>query len=85
MASKRKRSKGGKKPMLFGPWNYKILSLGFFLIIVGFVAMYLENEVNGFISLYVSPIIIMAGYLSVIVAIMKHDDSESSAFAQGSG
>lgn len=71
--------------MLFGTWNYKILSLGFFLIIVGFVAMYLENEVHGFISLYISPIVIMAGYLSVIVAIMKHDDSGSSASAQSSG
>lgn len=85
MASKHNRYEAGKKPMLFGPWNYKVLALGFFLIVVGFVAMYLENEVHGFISLYISPIVIMAGYLSVIVAIMKHDDTESSASSQSSG
>lgn len=61
--------------MLFGPWNYKVLSVGLLLVVVGFTAMYLENEVNGFISLFISPILIMTGYLSVIVAIMKHDNS----------
>jgi len=34
--------------------------------------------VEGFISLYVSPIVIMAGYLAVIIAILKHDNSSSS-------
>lgn len=59
--------------MLFNSWNYKVLSLGLLLVIVGFTAMYIENEVEGFISLFVSPIMIMAGYITVIFAIMKHD------------
>ncbi|WP_265765557.1 DUF3098 domain-containing protein [Fodinibius salsisoli] len=65
--------------MIFSPWNYKILAVGLLLVIVGFTAMYLENEVEGIISLYVSPIVIMTGYITVIVAILKHDHSSSAA------
>lgn len=68
--------------MIFGPWNYKVLSLGLILVIVGFSAMYIENKVDGFISLYISPIVIMAGYVTVILAILKHDNSSSPASGQ---
>lgn len=65
--------------MLFSAWNYKTLVIGFLMVVVGFTAMYIENEINGVISLYISPIVIMAGYITVIFAIMKHtknnDDS----------
>lgn len=61
--------------MLFSSWNYKVLSLGLLLVIIGFTAMYLENEVNGFISLFISPIVVMAGYVTVIFAIMKQDNT----------
>lgn len=82
MGSKR-RGKGSKrKPMIFDAWNYKVLALGLFLVIAGFSAMYIENEVEGIISLYISPIVIMAGYVTVIVAILKHDHSSSAASGQ---
>lgn len=64
--------------MIFEAWNYKILALGLVLIAAGFSAMYIENEVSGFISLYISPIVIMSGYASIIVAILKHDQSSST-------
>jgi hypothetical protein len=32
--------------------------------------MRLENEVDGFVSLYVAPILILGGYLGVIAAIL---------------
>lgn len=70
--SKRQRKKESK-PMLFSPLNYKIMGLGALLIIVGFTAMRLENEVHGIISLYISPVVIMAGYITVIYAILKRD------------
>ena len=73
MGKKQKKYKSDKSQMLFNAWNYKILSLGLFLVLIGFIAMYIENEVEGFISLFVSPIVIMAGYITVIFAIMKHD------------
>lgn len=68
--------------MIFDAWNYKVLALGLFLIIAGFSAMYIENEVEGIISLYISPIVIMAGYVTVIVAILKHDHNSSVASGQ---
>lgn len=67
--------------MLFTPLNYKLIGVGVLLIIVGFTAMSIENEVYGLISLYVSPIVILAGYIIVIYAILKKDhkiDSHST-------
>lgn len=64
--------------MIFSSWNYKVFALGILMVIAGFVAMYLENEVQGFISLYVSPIVIMGGYVTVIVAILKHGNNSSA-------
>ncbi len=68
--------------MIFDSWNYKVMALGLFLVIAGFSAMYIENEVNGFISLYISPIVIMAGYITVVIAILKHDRDTSAASGQ---
>jgi hypothetical protein len=79
MAAKNRNHRGNRNPMIFSPWNYKVLAVGLLLVVVGFTAMYLENEVEGFISLYLSPIVIMGGYITVIVAILKHDHSSSSA------
>lgn len=76
MAAKKKskgRSGTGKKPMLFSGLNYKLMGLGVIFVITGFTAMYLENEVRGFISLYISPILILGGYITIIFAILKRD------------
>ena len=64
--------------MLFGSSNYKLLLIAFVMIIAGFVAMYLENEVEGVISLFVSPIIIVAGYALVVYAILKSNNNQES-------
>jgi hypothetical protein len=56
--SKRKR----RKALVFEKRNYMLLLAGLLLIVVGFVAMYLEGEFLGFISLSVSPLMILAGY-----------------------
>lgn len=75
MPVKKHKGKGGKekKEMLFTALNYRILGFGVLLVFVGFTAMYLENEVRGFVSLFISPVVIMAGYITVIVAILKRD------------
>lgn len=78
MAQEDKRRSTKQSSMIFGPFNYKLLSLGLFLVIAGFTAMYLENEVSGFISLYISPIVIMAGYITVIFAIMTRTSSTNT-------
>lgn len=82
MADQHKGNPNDNKSMLFGAWNYKMFSLGFLLVVAGFLAMYLENEVEGFISLFISPIVIMAGYITVIFAIMKHDHSGASTSSE---
>ena len=70
-----KRNKKPHKPMAFQPLNYKILGAGVLLIVIGFTIMRLENEVYGFISLYLSPVVIMAGYIVVAVSILKRPAS----------
>ena len=61
------------KPMLFTGMNYKLMGIGLLLVIIGFGAMRIENEVYGFISLYFSPIVILAGYAVVGYSILKRD------------
>lgn len=79
MTAKKRKGKGRNEnnQMLFTPLNYKILGIGVLLVVLGFTAMYLENEVRGFVSLYISPIVIMAGYLTVIVAILKREQKST--------
>lgn len=71
--SAKKRKKDEKKPMLFTPLNYKLMGVGLVFLVIGFTAMRLENEVHGFVSLYISPVIIIAGYATVLYAILKRD------------
>lgn len=61
------------QPMFFSAFNYRLIGIAILLIVSGFTAMLVENEVDGVISLYISPIVIMAGFIVVIFAIMKHD------------
>lgn len=56
--------------MVFTRRNYVLLLLGILVITVGYVLMRMENEVEGFISLYVSPLLILGGYLEIIYAIL---------------
>lgn len=74
MAVNRRKNQKNQKPMAFSALNYKILGLGVLLIVIGFTAMRLENEVHGIISLYISPVVIMSGYITVIYAILKRED-----------
>jgi len=56
--------------LVFEKRNYVLLLAGLFLIVVGFTAMYLDGQFEGFISLTVSPLLILAGYGIVGYAIM---------------
>lgn len=68
--------------MLFNESTYKRLGAALLLVLVGFTAMYLENEVKGIISLYISPLLILAGYALVVHAILVNkgqDEKQSNA------
>ena len=56
--------------MVFTRQNYLLLVGGLFLIVFGYAIMRMENEVDGFISLYVAPLLILGGYLEIIYAIL---------------
>jgi hypothetical protein len=70
---KKPRNKMENKPLLFTAWNYKLMGIGVIFILFGFTIMRIENEVYGFISLYISPVIILSGYIVVIFSILKKD------------
>lgn len=65
--------------LVFERRNYLFLLLGVLLIVAGFVAMYLEGAFLGFISLNVSPIVILVGYAVMIYAILWRPDDEPEA------
>lgn len=48
-------------------------------IVVGYALMRIENEVDGIISLYLAPLLILAGYLEVIFAILWREKTPESA------
>ncbi|NNF03868.1 MAG: DUF3098 domain-containing protein [Rhodothermales bacterium] len=60
--------------MVFTGRNYALLVIGLALIVVGYVIMRVENQVDGFISLYVAPLLILGGYLEIMYAIMWRPD-----------
>jgi hypothetical protein len=66
-------------PLIFEKQNYLLLLASVLLIVVGFVAMYLDGQFLGFISLNVSPIVIVAGYAGVIYAILWRPDDKQQA------
>jgi len=73
--SRRARKRG---VMVFTRKNYVLLLSGLGMIVVGYIIMRMENEVDGFISLYIAPIILLAGYLEIIYAIMWRPDEANS-------
>lgn len=76
----KKHQGNASQKMLFDQTNYILLLIGIGLIFIGFLIMYLENEVHGFISLYISPVLIMGGFLEIVYAIMKKpEEVESTA------
>jgi uncharacterized membrane protein len=56
--------------MVFTRRNYVLLVIGVGLVVVRYTLMRVENEVDGFLSLYVAPLLILGGYLEVIYAIL---------------
>lgn len=66
---------------LFGRTNYAILIMSLLLIATGYIAMALDNQIKGFVPLYLSPTLLMAGYLLVIYAILHRDRPPASADA----
>ncbi len=56
--------------MVFSRRNYQLLLVGVALVVLGFAIMAIEHELDGFWSRNVAPVLIVAGYLEVIWAIL---------------
>ena len=66
--------------MVFARKNYVILLVSLALVVVGYTLMRVENEVDGVLSLFVSPLLILGGYLGVIVAALwRPKETETEA------
>lgn len=76
---KSSKRRGQSGTLVFENRNYYLLLVGVALIAVGFTAMHLENEYQGFVSLYVSPILIVGGYAEIIYALLWSPSEEASA------
>lgn len=69
--------------MMLQKTNYVLLASFLGLIVLGYGLMRWENEVQGVISLYVSPILLMVGYLGIMYALVWAPRKERPAEDQG--
>lgn len=76
-ATQKNRGRRGTATLVFERRNYVLLLLGLAVVILGYVMMRMENEVDGVISLYVAPLLILGGYMEIIYAILWRPKSET--------
>ena len=57
----------------FGKKNYQLMIIGVVTLVVGFVVMYSDSEAHGFgfLGLTLGPVIVMAGFIIEILAILR--------------
>lgn len=68
----------GRRVLVYDKRNYMLLLGGLMLIVIGFAAMYLENQFLGVISLSVSPILILAGYGIIGYALLWQPEKDEN-------
>ncbi len=58
----------------FGKKNYQLMIIGVLTLVVGFVIMSSDSEPHGFgfLGLTLGPIVVMAGFIIEIVAILRN-------------
>ncbi|MCS6989928.1 MAG: DUF3098 domain-containing protein [Chloroherpetonaceae bacterium] len=63
--------------------NYVLIAVGFAIILLGYALIGFESEVDGFLSLNVSPPLVIGGFVWIIYAILhkpKPNDRHNGAF-----
>lgn len=75
----------GKTNFALGPDNYKLLAIGFGIIVLGFILMLggksedpnvFSNDIFSFRRITLAPIVVLAGFAFEIWAIMKKPKGE---------
>ncbi len=61
-----------QRKLPFGKKNYQLMIAGVFALVLGFVIMSLDNEQHGFgfLGLTLGPIVVMAGFVIELFAIL---------------
>ncbi|MEM7660491.1 MAG: DUF3098 domain-containing protein [Bacteroidota bacterium] len=80
--SKRTKTPEKEVQLPFGKQNYLLLLLGVGIIGLGFFLMSLDDFVDArefSISLYIAPVVVVAGFLEIIYAIMYRPQPTASA------
>lgn len=57
--------------LVFGKQQYILFGAAVALIALGYTIMALDNQIESFVSLTLSPIMLLTGYMLVIYAILK--------------
>ena len=65
--------------MVFRRKNYLLLLIGVAAVVLGYAMMRIDNQVEGFVSLYIAPLIILGGYLEIIWAILVRPEEEKDS------
>ena len=81
-SSRRSSARSPHAQMVFSSRNYTVLLIALAVIVAGFAIMRIENDLNGVISLYVAPILILGGYLSIVYAILRQPGHEEETVAE---
>ncbi len=58
--------------------NYLFIGIGFAVILIGYLLIGIEHDVDGFLSLNVSPILIIAGFIWIIYAVLYKPKSTNN-------
>ena len=66
-----KKADEKKETLVFGKQQYILFGASVALIALGYTLMVLDNQIESFVSLTLSPIILITGYMLVIYAILK--------------
>ena len=69
-ASRSGKRRSARRSLVLERRNYILILAGVVLVMFGFVIMRLDNQVESFVSLYLAPLIILAGYAEIAYAIM---------------
>ncbi|HAC16399.1 MAG TPA: hypothetical protein DCE78_10720 [Bacteroidetes bacterium] len=63
--------------MVFTGKNYMLLGVAILLLVLGFGGMYVENNFTGWFSLYISPVLAVAGFITVAFAILYRENNDT--------
>lgn len=65
MIQKTIKNNSDEKSVLFTSANHRVLGIGLLVIILGFYAL-AQMPVDGFVTMYIAPILLVAGFLVII-------------------